>query len=267
MKSLFTPILAGLSFVSASALAAYDQDFQHEVSVAASDNTSDSKNDTHWKGQYTYYANPVEQTNGPYRVNAFLAHTSQFSLLYGHQDEDNEYGIKGKLFFADHWFVAAEYEQSEFLGDDVYFYSLEVGNYINEFTKVYVSAARHDIKDKISDLEIDTYSLGVKSFISLEHNMGLLLKAAYLYEEAKFAHLRPDQNKVKLEADYFFTQSFSIGAHYDNGDEDDANYGVKADYFFRITDNISLDVGVNKYFEDDYKSDGTNWKAKLIGRF
>ena len=267
MKSLFTPILAGLSLVSASALAAYDEDYQHEVSVSAADNTSDSNGDTQWLGQYTYYAKAIEQTNGPYRVNAFLAHSSQFSVYYGHQDDDNNYGIKGKLFFQDHWFVAGEYEQSEVYGDDVYFYSLEIGNYINEYTKVYVSAARHDLKDNASDLELDAYTLGVKSFISLENDMGLLVKAAYIYEDAKFENMRPDQNKVKLEADYFFNQSFSIGAHYDNGDEDDANYGVKADYFLRISDNISLDLSADKYFEDEYKNDGVYWTAKLIGRF
>ncbi len=267
MKSLFTPVIAGLSLVSASTLAAYDDDYQHEVSISAADNTSDSKSDTHWKGNYTYYAKAIDQTDGPYRLNAFLAQTSHVSLMYGHQDNNDDYGIQGKLFLPRHWFIAGEYQRREILGDDVDVYHFEVGNYINEFTKVYVSAERKDVNDSKQAAEEDAYRLGIKSFISLPGDTGILLKAAYIYKDSEYNGKSTSTDNVKLEADYYFNRAFSVSAHFGNGDNDDADYGVKADYFLRLSDNISLDLSADKYFEDDDKNDGVYWIAELIGRF
>ncbi|MBM7071707.1 hypothetical protein SOPP22_06750 [Shewanella sp. OPT22] len=267
MKSLSKLIISSVALTSFSAFSALDLDYQHEVSLQAKDQTGNSNSDTYWKGQYTYYAKPIEQTKGPYILNAFLAHSSQLTLMYGHKKDDNDYGIKGKWFVRDHWFIAGEYERAELYGDYFDRYHFEVGNYVNDYTKVYVSAERDDLGDKNGKLEIDTYSLGVKSFISLPNDTGVLLKAAYLFKDVETGAPKSDTNNIKLHAEYFFNQSFSIDAHYENGNNDDAQYGVKAAYFIRILDNLSLDLTAGKYFEPEDKDSGINWSARFVGRF
>ncbi len=267
MKPIIPLLISGLAFVSFNSFAVQDLNYHHQFSLQAKDNTGDSNSETYWKRQYTYYEKPIEQTNGPYFLNAFLAHSSQFSLVYGQQDNNKDYGIQGEWFVRDNWFIAGEYERAELYGDYYDKYLFEVGNYINDATKVYVSAERQDLGDSDSKLEIDTYSVGIKSFISLPKNTGVLLKAAYLFKDVEAGAPKSDSNNIKLSAEYFFNQSFSIDAHYQNGDNDEDEYGIKAAYFIRILDNLSLDLIAGKYFEPDEKDHGVNWSARLIGRF
>ena len=265
MKPFITPLIAGLSVIGFSTLAAQDGTYQHEISVAASDNTSDSGTDTLWKGKYTYYAKPIDQNKGPYRLNAFLAHSSQFGVSYGNRDDYDAYGIKGKLFFGDHWFIAGDYSYTDDHGKNKDLYSVELGNYISDTTKVYISAQRFDVDVAKSKYDFDKYAIGAKGFIETDSGMGFLLKAEYKYSDYKYEKVKQDSNGLSLEADYFFTQSFSIGGYYSDGNHEQKVYGARANYFLRISDNISLDLSLDKLYEPD--QDGVNWGAQLVGRF
>lgn len=264
MKPLLTPIALGLSFVCFSVFAAHDNPYHHEVSVAVSDNSSDSNIDTHWKGKYTYYTNSIDPNKGPYRLNAFLAHSSLISVNYNHRKNYDNYGIKGKLFFEDHWFVAGNYHYSDDNGKDKHRYSVELGNYISDATKVYVSAERFDVNVTSNDYDFNQYSLGSKGYIETDADMGLLLKAEYRYTDFKYEKNR-NSHGFALEADYFFNKSLSIGGHYSDGRHEQKVYGARANYFLRISDNVSLDLSLDKRYEPN--QDGVNWGAKLVGRF
>ncbi len=265
MKFYRTQLAILIGCFSLSTFAAQDGAYQHEGSIMVYDNTSASDSDAYWTGKYTYFTKPIDQNKGPYRLNAFLAHSSQFGLKYSHNDHYDSYGIKGKLFFGDHWFVAGNYNYTDDHGKGKDLYNIELGNYISDTTKVYVSAQRLEIDIAKSKYDYDKYAIGAKGFIATSGDMGFLLKAEYQFSDYRYESYNVDSHGYSTEADYFFTKSFSIGGFYADGSHAQEVYGARANYFLRLTDNLSLDLSLDKVYEP--KEDGTNWGVELVGRF
>ena len=265
MKFRPTQLVILMSVLSLSAYAAQDNAYHHEGGIMVYDNTTVSNSDAFWTADYTYYAKGIDQSKGPYRLNAFLGHSSQVNLKYTHRNDYNSYGIKGKLFFGDHWFVAGNYNYTDDLGKRKDLYNVELGNYISDTTKVYISAQRLEIDTSPRKYDFDKYAIGAKGFIEISGDMGLLLRTEYKYADYKISSYNSDSHGYLAEADYFFTRSFSIGGFYTDGNNEEKTYGGRANYFLRLTDNLSLDLSVDKVYEP--KEDGTNWGARLVGRF
>ncbi|MBM7071708.1 putative porin [Shewanella sp. 202IG2-18] len=265
MKFNRTQLALLIGCISLSSYAAQDEKYHHEGGIGTYDNTSVPNSDAYWIGDYTYYSKGIDQNKGPYRLNAFLAHSSQVHLKYKHRDDFDAYTIKGKLFFGDHWFVAGLYDYTDDLGTGENTYKLELGNYISDTAKVYISAQRLERDISPAKYDYDKYAIGAKGFIQTSGDMGFLLKAEYLFKEYKISDYKSDSHGYLAEADYFFTKSFSVGGFYSDGNHEDKSYGGRANYFLRLTDNLSLDLSVDKKYEP--KEDGTNWGARLVGRF
>ena len=74
-------LVALFSLSSMSAVAAQDNDFQHEAGLSFNANSEDTSYGI-WDTQYRYYFENVEQTNTPYALNGFLAQESNVGVNY-----------------------------------------------------------------------------------------------------------------------------------------------------------------------------------------
>ena len=273
MKGMSTLTALGFGLISFSALSANDNNFQNEITINYMDySSSKSAEEPTWKAKYSYYGSAISQSDSPYQLNRFMAQTTVLDLTYTNNDRNDSYGIGGEYVFDSKWFIGGDYQYAD---NDVFghshVYSANFGYYANDYTKLFFAATKSDTGNSFIDLETDTYSLGVNSFIATELGEGVYISANYSHTETEtkspFYNDKTDYRSWEVSADYYLTNSFSVGGKYNDSTFEglDDTYSVNAAYFLRIIDNLSLKVNVDKQIEPSIS--GFTYDIALVGRF
>ncbi|WP_028773985.1 putative porin [Shewanella waksmanii] len=250
MKTL-TKIALLTALASTQAFAAQDNPFQHQAGIAYNTN-SEEVSDGIWNANYRYYVSPVDQANSPYALNGFLAQTTNFGAQYSNFDaaDAENYGVDGTYVFASKWFIGANYQKSEVGSFDVDTYGAQLGFYFNETSAV--AAFYNDGEDGVEE----SYGLQARSYLPLASTSGVDLQAAWTHFDS--------DDLFNVGADWYVTDSWSVGAGYHYSDDDDA-FDVRTAYWLRISDSFSANFAVAKVVDSDY--DGVDMSVGVIGRF
>ncbi|NMH65065.1 putative porin [Shewanella salipaludis] len=267
MKKLISiAVLCGL--FSVNAFAAQDNTYQHEAGLDYAANSEDF-GDGFWNLGYRYYVTPVAQDKVPYALSGFLAQSSNLGVHYATDSGDaNDYRVDGEYVMDSKWFIGASYSRLDTDFVDNNNYGLSLGYYFNDTSAVYANYSRSDTSWDAGfgyggDVTRDQYSAGIKSFLPLQTTSGVLL-------EANIAHVAgsggsQSTNGLNLSADWYVTQSWSVGANYSRDDNDFDSSEIRTAYFLRLTDQISARAMVTKMI--DPSGDGVGITLGLNGRF
>ncbi|MCL1125148.1 putative porin [Shewanella surugensis] len=276
-STIAAAILFGLS--SASALAANDNNYQHEAQLDYK-TSSEEFSDGNWDLNYRYYTSPVDQKTVPYALSGFLAQTSNVGAHYGFDNSNNNdinrYGIDGEYVFDSKWFIGAIIDRTDYDVADTDSYGIQGGYYFNDTSAVYATYSRtnHNFDSRyfpnyVSDTDTDNFAFGVKGYLPFKTTEGILLAAEYNNYHFSYSdyNVSSTLNTFDMKADWYITRAWSFGGIYQITDESgsDDNYALNTAYFLRITDSISARILVAKQFEPD--SDGVFGTLSLNGRF
>jgi hypothetical protein len=268
MKKLISiAVLCGL--FGANAFAAQDNTYQHEAGLDYGAH-SDYFEEGTWNLGYRYYATPVAQDKVPYALSGFLAQSSNMGASFSTMEGDDKYyGIHGEYVLDSKWFIGGSYyrQDADFMENNSY--GLSLGYYFNDTSAVYANYSRNETDIDggpfFSDLETssDFYLAGISSFLPLQATSGVLLVAELAHYSRSDSS--DSSNFLRLKADWYLTQSWSIGANYSR-DEDDFDYStLETSYFLRLTDNISARAMVSRMIEPS--GVGVGISLGLNGRF
>lgn len=276
IKRLNLALLFALA--SSTTFAATDNIYQHDASLDYVSSTEEFSEGT-WNAGYRYYFTAVSQETTPYALSGFLAQTSNIGAKYaGFEGDLDAYGMNGQYVFTSKWFVGANYQN---LGTDLFdsdTYGVSVGYYFNSTSSVYLGYTKSDkdydigFDDKAS-ADLDTLSLGVRSFLPLQSTAGVDLTAQLYFGQSEFTVKNTPNGDVRdsdettalmLSADWYLTRSWSVGANYSVQEETDP-YGINTTYHWRISDSFSAIARASKSFEPD--EDGVNLSLGINGRF
>ncbi|NMP16938.1 outer membrane beta-barrel protein [Thalassotalea sp. Y01] len=233
------------------AQAAQDSPYHHQIEIGNVTSTDDIS-DGFFFARYTYYLDEVEQ-NGPYRLNGFLAQSSE--LTVENFDGDSN-GISGRWVVDNQWYIGGGVflPNDDRIGD---IYNIRGGYFINAYTEAYGSYSYRESDNDFNDSEQDDISIGIKTLLPIANSAGIYLSASYEYSELNVSYSDNDRGDFSFDddwwrfnAEWFLNKRWSIGAFYTLRDDDDF-YGVKTDYTWRITDSFSLYTGVVNYIEPD----------------
>ncbi|MCL1146658.1 putative porin [Shewanella marinintestina] len=251
MRQTTTALAILLSLTSLSAVAAQDNNYQHEAGLSYTTN-SEEVSDGLWNANYRYYFESVEQSKAPYALNGFLAQESNIGANYQNFDpaDSDSYGVDGTFVLGSNWFVGANYQKFDVASYDFNTYGAEVGYYFNDSSAV--SAFYQDGDDNFTE----TYGLKVRSYIALQSTAGIDLNASWAHNEF--------DDVLNVGADWYINNAWSVGAGYTDSDNDDA-FDVRTAYWLRITDGISANFQISKVLDSDY--DGVGLGLGLVGRF
>ena len=251
MRQTTTALAILLSLTCLSAVAAQDNNYQHEAGLSYTTN-SEEVSDGLWNANYRYYFESVEQNKAPYALNGFLAQESNIGANYQNFDpaDSDSYGVDGTFVLGSNWFVGANYQKFDVASYDFNTYGAEVGYYFNDSSAV--SAFYQDGDDNFTE----TYGLKVRSYIALQSTAGIDLNASWAHNEF--------DDVLNVGADWYINNAWSVGAGYTNSDNDDA-FDVRTAYWLRITDGISANFQISKVLDSDY--DGVGLVLGLVGRF
>ncbi|QSX39194.1 putative porin [Shewanella sedimentimangrovi] len=259
-------LASGLSYAAA------DVPFQHEASVSYGSNTDDF-GDGSWNLGYRFYASPVSQEQQPYALSGFLAQTSNLGAGYTTVDDADldAYHLDGQYVFGNKWFLQAGYDKVEFGSDfasfDTHAYSLGGGYYFNDHSAAFASYSRResDSNQAISGVSVDSYGLGIRSFIKMQSTAGVDLQLNLNHSRFNSRYFDASNSTLNLNADWYLTRAWSIGGHYSIDEDGYDNYGLQTAYWLRLSDNISLTFALAKTIEPD--GDGMFANMGLNGRF
>ncbi|QBY04499.1 hypothetical protein E2K93_08900 [Thalassotalea sp. HSM 43] len=251
MNTKYAYLAACLTIFANQAHSAQDNPYHHEIELG-NISTTDDISGGFFYGNYTYYFDAVEQ-NGPYRLNGFLAQSSELSART--IDGDN-HGLSGRWVIDDQWYIGGGIflPDNDFLGDT---YTISGGYFINAYTEAYASYSYREGEDDFSDSEQDNLSIGIRTLLPVANSAGVYLSASYEYSELEVSNRESglgdfsfDDDWWRFNAEWFLNKRWSIGGFYTLRDGDDF-YGVKTDYTWRITDSFSLYTGLTNYIEPD----------------
>ncbi|WP_144211488.1 putative porin [Shewanella donghaensis] len=239
------------SLFALPAMAAQDAPFQHEAGLEYSAN-SEEFGDGIWNANYRYYVAPVSQDNGPYALNGFLAQTTNVGANYSMFDaaDTDTFGVDGTYVFDNKWFVGGEYQRFEVGDFSGNLYKIDAGYYFNDSSKV--AAFYVDGSDNFESV----YGLEVRSFLALESTSGIDLGAMWTHTD--------DDDIFNLNADWYVTKAWSVGAGYEDDGFDD-NFALKTAYWLRMSDSFSATFELSKVLDSDV--DGFDVGVGIVGRF
>ena len=251
MKHTTTALAILLSLSSMSALAAQDNDFQHEAGLNYGAN-SEEVSDGIWNAYYRYYFKGVDQSKSPYALNGFLAQESNIGASYSNFDvlDMDTIGADGTFVFDSNWFVSANYQRFEIGNFDFNTYGAEVGYYFNAS-----SAVSAFYQDGDSNVE-ESYGLKLRSYIALQSTAGVDLQANWKHSDS--------DDTFNVGADWYVNNAWSVGAGYTNNDDDDA-FDIRTAYWLRISDGFSANFVISKVLDSDV--DGVGLGLGVVGRF
>ncbi|WP_434949940.1 putative porin [Shewanella sp. HL-SH4] len=250
MKNV-TALALLLGFVGLPAVAAQDAAFQHEAGLSYNAN-SEEFGDGIWNAKYRYYVSPVDQANGPYALNGFLAQKSNVGANYSIFDaaDVDTLGFDGTYVFDSKWFVGGQFQRVEFGNNSGSVYKLDGGYFFNDSSKV--AAFYIDGSD---DFE-SQFGAEVRSFIDFETTTGIDLGASWTHTDA--------DDLININADWYVTKAWSVGLGYADVGSDDA-FMVKTAYWLRMSDAFSATFDLSKDLDSD--ADGYNVGVGVVGRF
>ncbi|MDO6613036.1 putative porin [Shewanella sp. 1_MG-2023] len=239
------------SLFALPAMAAQDAPFQHEAGLKYSAN-SEEFGDGAWNVNYRYYTAPVSQDESPYALNGFLAQTTNIGADYSMFDaaDFDSIGIDGTYVFDNKWFVGGAYQKLDFDVVDFSVYKVDVGYYFNDSSKVAVFYT--DGSDNIES----SFGAEIRSFLALESTSGVDLGAMWLHTD--------DNDTFDLNADWYVTKAWSVGAGYSD-DGSDNNFALKTAYWLRMSDSFSATFELSKVLDSD--ADGFGAGIGIVGRF
>lgn len=276
-----------LALTSTHIYAVQDTAYQHEAEVTYA-GYSESFSDGSWNGQYRYYFTPVSQEKTPYALSGFLAQTSNLGGQYSKKNGDFDvtaYSIDGEYVFEDKWYIGANYQNLDWdsnqnLGWDYSStkhesdaYSVTLGYYFNDTSSVYINYGKSEnttkqsyltsnvVKNEQFSTDTTFYGIGVKSYLPLSSDQGILLSGLFNHSSYDSTTTSPydnyqfsdSSNNLNAAADWYITRSWSVGAMYGtsfDSDRDDS-YGINTAYTLRITDGISAKFHLSKQLEPD----------------
>ena len=249
---LITASTLAIALLSANAMAAQDNAYQHEASVGYLTN-SDEMGDGIFGVNYRYYANPVAQNTSPYALNSFLAQESNIGANYANFDalDLDIVGVDGTYVFDSNWFVGLNYQRSSIGNVDLNTYGVELGYYVNEQTSF---SAFFD--DGTDDNAEESYGLNIRRYLELDATPGIDLSAGWVHANS--------ENNYNLGADWYVTNSWSVGAGYAR-DAEDGDFDIRTAYWLRISDDFSANFAISKIINEDI--DGVGLGIALTGRF
>ncbi|NRB23226.1 putative porin [Shewanella sp.] len=251
MKHTTTALAILLSLSSMSAVAAQDNDFQHEAGLEYNANSEDA-GDGAWNAYYRYYFEGVDQGKSPYVLNGFLAQASNIGANYSNFDviDSDTIGVDGTFVFDSNWFVSANYQRNEIGNFDFNTFGAEVGYYFNDS-----SAVSAFYQDGDSDVE-DSYGLTLRSYIALQSTAGVDLQANWIHSDS--------DNMFNVGADWYVNNAWSVGAGYSDSKFFDG-FDIRTAYWLRISDSFSASFEISKVLDSD--ADGVGFGIGVIGRF
>lgn len=248
-----TPIALALLFATATSSAfAAENEFHHEARINYGTN-SEEVSDGVWSAAYRYYFEAVDQSNGPYALNGFLAQKSNVGVNYQYYDIENfdvdSISIDGKFVFDSNWFISAAYGRTNVDSFDTDSYLAEVGYYFNSSSAV--SAFYSDSDNDTAE----EYGLAVRSFMALESTAGIELSANWSHTDF--------DDTFNVGADWYINDSWYVGANY--FDTRSSDYSISTGYWWQISDTFSATFDASRLIDSDV--DGVNLSASIVGRF
>ncbi|WP_297895681.1 putative porin [Shewanella sp.] len=267
------------ALTSTTTLAATDNAYQHDAGIVYA-SSSEEFSDGTWNANYRYYLTPVSQDTVPYALSGFLAQTSNLGANYaGFEGDLDAYGVNGQYVFASKWFVGANYQN---LGANLFdsdTYGVSMGYYFNSTSSVYLGYTKSDQDYDIgfgakASADLDTFTLGIRSFLPLETTAGVDLTAQLFFGQSDYSVKNTpyggdmsnsdDTTALMLSADWYLTRAWSGGANYSVQEETDS-YAINTAYHLRLTDSFSAIARASKSFEPD--EDGVFLSLGINGRF
>ncbi|WP_299494064.1 putative porin [uncultured Shewanella sp.] len=293
MNNITLASLILLSLASHSTIAAEDKPFHHESQVdyiTSSEEFSDGK----WGLQYRYYQTAVNQETVPYALSGYLAQTSNIGGEYiGFGDSDRQYNLDGTYVFDSKWFVGLGYQKTDLsdsnnlkliesykaITPDSKTYQVTGGYYLNKTSAAYFSYQYNDGNKDNSLYSEDTtghyVGAGLKTLVPMTVTEGIFIDASYHYADTETKYsgtgiggkTEQNSNNFNLQADWYFTRSWSVGGYYhtDDSSSDNDDYGIGTAYFLRLNNVLSARINIIKQFEPDL--DGVYGNLSVNARF
>ncbi len=282
MKLRISYIALCFALTHGAVFAADGKTYQHEAKLNYKSN-SDNSDHSYWIGEYRYYLEAVEKSNRPYNLTGFLSKTSNVGIhsTQASKKKSDNFFIDGQYFLDSQWYVSAKYNHTksnnyDYDEDD---YGASVGYFFTETAAIYFDY-QHNHSDLNSEITMQTdgngFSVGVKSYTTFEATSGLYLQASIgrnsvntVVKSANITSISSDDiTSYRLNADWYLTDTLSVGGVYAKQDGDTFNeevFEVNASFIQPLTDSISAEFEVTKLLKPDV--DGVYYKIGLSGRF
>ena len=269
MKINKTAVAIILGCLSYSTFAADDNNFQHQLSLGATDTVNtDYSTDTFWSTSYQYFFSPVSQKKGPYALNGWLAQTSEFSVGIDGDSDFLSYDIAGQYVFNNKWFAKGNYHYNDFdvAGDpSSNQYRFGLGYFVDEWSRVEINYSRNELDGLFGGSNTDSYNVYASRYFSLNGDSGALISADYSTSKTKVLGNTRSADIFGLKTDYYFNKSWSLGVSYQNNSKTDDIYALNTSYFWRLSNQISLIGNASKIVEPN--QDRFDLGLTLLGRF
>lgn len=193
-----------------------------------------------WGADAAIYFAPVQPGTGPLAEAAFLDRASNVNFAYlREKNGDFELPAVGaEVYFGD-YYLAANYSRFS-NGFSLNEYGVRAGMMLGQSTRATVGYDRTELPFGI---DLDSYTVGLKHVMMLAGNTALNLDG-----EVGVARNGSNDFIYNLQADYYFSPSFSLGARY-SGIESDDEWGFGTRYFF--TPRISGGLEYTRIDSDD----------------
>ncbi|RTR26087.1 putative porin [Shewanella atlantica] len=253
MKLNKATLAVTLAFLSLNVVAE-NKEYQHEASVgylAYSEDVGDGI----LGANYRYYFSPVNQDSSPYALNGFLSQTSNVGTNYSYFNELNmdSSGVDGTYVFDSKLFVSLDYQYTSIGNVDFNTYGVEVGYYVDRSISV---SAFFDYDDHAYGNDKDSYGLQIRRYLELSSSPGIDLSA-------RWEHVNSN-NRYTLGADWYVSDSWSVGTGYDRVGSD-GDFDIRTAYWLRMSDSFSANFAISKIVDPDV--DGFNLGFAVTGRF
>ncbi len=239
------------------------------MGIGASDSVnSDFDTDTAWLANYQYYFSAVSQEKGPYALNNWLAQSSILGLNLTSNGDTRSYGVNGQYVTESKWFIGANYSITDLdtpNNPSIDRYSADLGYYFDEWTSISLVYGKVEFNDLFGNPETTGYGISATRYIPLKGESGFLVSGFFDRSESNYFGDKKSRNYFHISSDYYFNKSWSFGLNYSRDDDDDA-YSVNTNYFWRISNYISLITNINKAIEPD-NGNGIGIGLNLTARF
>jgi hypothetical protein len=176
-----------------------------------------------WGADATIYFQPIQTGKGPLAEAAFLNRASNVSFAYLREKNGNfDVPAVGAEFYFGNYYLAANYTHFS-NGFSINDYGIRGGLMVAENTRATLGYNRTELPFGI---DLDTYTVGIKHLMLLDGNTALSLEG-----DVGMARNGSSEFAYALQADYYLSPGFSLGARYSGIGSDD-EWGLGTRYFF-----------------------------------